>query len=84
MEVFFEVGKRDEMTTDALTMLLYSSLGHFTPMSCSQTRKVRRERERNFGFRQHWKISKKFHFGIILERSEASYIQVLCLHFQER
>ena len=45
MEVFFEVGKRDEMTTDALTMLLYSSLGHFTPMSCSQTRKVRRERE---------------------------------------
>ena len=41
MEVFFfEVEKRDEMTTDALTMLLYSSLGHFTPMSCSQTRKV--------------------------------------------
>ena len=49
MEVFFfEVEKRDEMTTDALTMLLYSSLGHFTPMSCSQTRKVERL-ERNLG-----------------------------------
>ena len=62
MEVFFSRGgeERDEMTTDALTMLLYSSLGHFTPMSCSQTRKV--QTWEKLGKLQ--KITKKFHFQL--------------------